>query len=58
VRGETSFHEPVSWLTRLGHLVTPATWIRNFITSHPTYRRDSVVTEEINYDLAKAVDEV
>jgi len=37
-----------------GELITPATWIRNFVTSHPAYKKDSVITEEINYDLIKA----
>ncbi|KAJ9096603.1 hypothetical protein QFC19_007136 [Naganishia cerealis] len=41
-----------------GKLVTPATWIRNFIISHPEYRHDSVVSEVINYDLLKAIDEM
>ncbi|KAK8858883.1 hypothetical protein IAR55_003114 [Kwoniella newhampshirensis] len=41
-----------------GQLVTPATWIRDFITSHPAYKKDSVVSDEINYDLSKAVDEI
>ncbi|XAO27737.1 hypothetical protein I312_106598 [Cryptococcus bacillisporus CA1280] len=41
-----------------GDLVTPATWIRRFITSHPTYKKDSIVNDEINYDLVKAVDEI
>ncbi|WWC71056.1 uncharacterized protein I206_105009 [Kwoniella pini CBS 10737] len=41
-----------------GQLVTPATWIRNFITSHPAYKSDSNVTDEINYDLVKAIDEI
>ncbi|OXM75866.1 glutamate-cysteine ligase catalytic subunit [Cryptococcus neoformans Bt63] len=41
-----------------GDLVTPATWIRRFITSHPTYKEDSIVNDEINYDLVKAVDEI
>lgn len=44
--------------TNLGDLVTPATWIRRFITSHPTYKKDSIVNDEINYDLVKAVDEM
>lgn len=26
--------------------------------NHPAYKQDSVVTEEINYDLVKAVDEM
>ncbi|KAG1798316.1 glutamate-cysteine ligase-domain-containing protein [Suillus variegatus] len=38
--------------------LTPATWIRNFVRSHPSYNRDSVVSQEINYDLMVAVDEI
>lgn len=30
-----------------GELVTPATWMRNYIRSHPAYKGDSVVTDEI-----------
>ncbi|WWD18775.1 hypothetical protein CI109_103230 [Kwoniella shandongensis] len=41
-----------------GQLITPATWIRQFITSHPSYKKDSVVSDEINYDLVKAIDEI
>ncbi|CAE6535453.1 unnamed protein product [Rhizoctonia solani] len=41
-----------------GSLQTPATWIRNFIRSHPAYKHDSVVSREINYDLVKAIDEI
>ncbi|KIY74336.1 glutamate-cysteine ligase catalytic subunit [Cylindrobasidium torrendii FP15055 ss-10] len=41
-----------------GSLQTPATWIRNFVRSHPAYKKDSVVNAEINYDLMKAVDEI
>ncbi|KNZ72047.1 Glutamate--cysteine ligase [Termitomyces sp. J132] len=41
-----------------GSLQTPATWIRNFIRSHPDYKHDSVVSQEINYDLMVAVDEI
>lgn len=26
--------------------------------SHPTYKKDSIVNDEINYDLVKAVDEM
>ncbi len=39
-----------------GELQTPATWIRDFVRSHPSYKFDSVVSQEINYDLLKAVD--
>lgn len=42
----------------IGTLLTPATWIREFVTSHPDYRKDSVVSQVINYDLLKAVDEM
>lgn len=34
-----------------GKLMTPATWIRNFIRNHPKYEHDSKVNEEIAYDL-------
>jgi glutamate--cysteine ligase catalytic subunit len=30
-----------------GELVTTATWMRNFVRSHPAYKRDSVVSDEI-----------
>ena len=42
----------------LGTLQTPATWIRKFIRSHPAYKFDSVVSQEINYDLMVAVDDM
>ena len=32
-------------------LMTPANYMRNFVLSHPKYKQDSVVTDEINYDL-------
>ncbi|KAI0049977.1 glutamate-cysteine ligase catalytic subunit [Auriscalpium vulgare] len=41
-----------------GTLKTPATWIREFVRAHPAYKSDSVVSEEINYDLMVAVDEI
>ena len=31
----------------VGELVTPATWIRNYVRTHPAYKGDSVVSEEI-----------
>jgi glutamate--cysteine ligase catalytic subunit len=37
-----------------GELVTPATWMRSYVRSHPAYRNDSVVTDEIAYDLMMA----
>jgi len=41
-----------------GSLKTAATWIRDFVRSHPSYKFDSVVNREINYDLIVAVDEI
>lgn len=37
-----------------GELVTPATWMRNYVRNHPAYKGDSVVTDEIAYDLMVA----
>lgn len=34
-----------------GSLMTPAAYIRSFVTAHPDYKHDSVVSEQINYDL-------
>jgi glutamate--cysteine ligase catalytic subunit len=55
------FLQTLSWsliCIQIGRLVTPATWIRNFVRQHPDYKHDSVVSQEINYDLLKAVDEL
>ena len=41
-----------------GSLKTAATWIRDFVRSHPSYKFDSAVSKEINYDLVVAVDEM
>lgn len=41
-----------------GTLQTAATFIREFITSHPAYKRDSVITPGINYDLMKHLDAI
>lgn len=37
-----------------GELMTPASWIRQQVISHPDYRRDSFVSNEIAYDLLQA----
>ena len=39
-----------------GQLWTGAKWIRNFVTEHEDYQRDSIVGEKICYDLIKAVE--
>lgn len=41
-----------------GHLWTGAKWIREFVRSHREYKRDSVVSEGLCYDLVKAVEEI
>ncbi|KAK3301246.1 glutamate-cysteine ligase-domain-containing protein [Chaetomium fimeti] len=41
-----------------GELCTAATWIREFVASHPEYRQDSAVGEEITKDLIAAVIQV
>jgi len=38
-----------------GSLKTTATWIREFVRSHPDYKQDSVVSQSITYDLCKTV---
>mmetsp|Transcript_24146 Transcript_24146/g.29733 ORF Transcript_24146/g.29733 Transcript_24146/m.29733 type:complete len:998 (-) Transcript_24146:145-3138(-) len=42
----------------IGALVTPATWMRKFVRSHPSYKGDSVVSEEIAYDLMVACTDI
>lgn len=42
----------------IGSLKTTATWIREFVRDHPAYKHDSVVSQEINFDLIHAVDEI
>ncbi|KAK9879781.1 hypothetical protein WA026_006844 [Henosepilachna vigintioctopunctata] len=41
-----------------GELLTTASWIRKFVTEHPKYCQDSIVSDEINYDLLKTIDEI
>ena len=41
-----------------GELETTASWLRRFVREHPDYKHDSVVSQEINYDLAIALDEI
>lgn len=37
-----------------GEYITTATWMRNFVMSHPDYKHDSIITHTINYDLLEA----
>jgi len=41
-----------------GELWTGARWIREFVRKHPLYAKDSVVSDEIQYDLVKAVENI
>ena len=41
-----------------GELWTGAKWIRHFVRSHVDYKGDSVVSEGVNYDLVKAVEDI
>jgi len=41
-----------------GRLWTAAKWIREFVRGHEGYKKDSVVTEEIQYDLVKAAERI
>ncbi|KAL1592065.1 glutamate--cysteine ligase [Nothophoma quercina] len=37
---------------------TAAKWIRNFVQTHADYKKDSVVSDEITYDLVKAAEQI
>lgn len=37
-----------------GDLLTPAQWMRKFVRNHPSYRFDSIITDDIAYDLMMA----
>ena len=45
-------------LCALGELLTTAQWIRKFVDEHPDYKKDSVVSETISYDLLNTFDRV
>lgn len=38
-----------------GQRITVAQWIRKFVQTHPEYKQDSVITNEIGFDLLAAV---
>ena len=39
-----------------GKLMTTSTWIRDFVTSHSQYKKDSMVSDQIVADLTREVD--
>jgi glutamate--cysteine ligase catalytic subunit len=41
-----------------GKLMTTAAWMRKFVREHPTYKFDSVITEDIAYDLVEAAHKI
>jgi glutamate--cysteine ligase catalytic subunit len=41
-----------------GELMTPATWMRKFITSHPDYKNDSRIPSTVAYDLMVACKDI
>ena len=34
-----------------GEILTGASWMRQFVMNHPAYKHDSIVSDEIAYDL-------
>jgi hypothetical protein len=41
-----------------GEIITTASWMRGFVSKHPAYKGDSVVSEEIAYELLIACQEI
>lgn len=41
-----------------GELLTTAQWIRRFVDQHPDYKKDSVISETISYDLLNTFDRI
>ncbi|CAK8697358.1 unnamed protein product [Clavelina lepadiformis] len=41
-----------------GDYMTAAQWMRHFVTSHPEYKQDSVVSDSIAYDLLVRCDQI
>jgi len=41
-----------------GELITTATWLRNYVRKHPAYKGDSIVNDEIAYDLVKTCTDI
>jgi glutamate--cysteine ligase catalytic subunit len=59
----TSFariHQYLSLISKRarGELLTPASWMRDFVLQHPEYNKDSIITPGIAVDLMTACDEI
>lgn len=48
----------ISCILPLGKLSTCARWTRDFVTNHPEYKHDSVVSDSIAYDLLHRMTEI
>lgn len=38
-----------------GELLTTASWIRQFVSSHPDYKHDSYLSDKVNFDLISKI---
>ncbi|XP_075158520.1 glutamate--cysteine ligase-like [Haematobia irritans] len=41
-----------------GELVTTATWMREQVLKHPDYKKDSIVSDTINFDILKKIEAI
>ncbi|XP_014489280.1 PREDICTED: glutamate--cysteine ligase catalytic subunit [Dinoponera quadriceps] len=41
-----------------GEVLTTAAWLRKEVISHPEYKHDAVITQRINYDLLKKIQDI
>jgi hypothetical protein len=41
-----------------GKISTTARWMRDYVRDHPAYKHDSIVSDEITYDLLKKMDAI
>lgn len=42
----------------VGKYLTNAMWMRHFVANHPAYQEDSIVNEQIQYDLLWSIKEM
>jgi len=42
----------------LGKLLTNAMWMREFVMNHPLYKHDSIVNDQIQYDLMCLIEQI
>ncbi|CAF3830910.1 unnamed protein product [Rotaria magnacalcarata] len=51
----TKIHKWIICYYNLGTILTNAMWIRQFVLNHQLYKHDSIVSDEIQYDLMLAI---